>query len=55
LDDDLKACNAELNAPNDIRRAGGVQTDQTVKPGEPVAVELEDGTRLDVSVRDADE
>lgn len=30
---------------------GGIQTDQTVKPGEPVAVELEDGTRLEVSVR----
>lgn len=29
---------------------GGIETDQIVKPGEPVAVELADGTRLEASI-----
>lgn len=43
----------ERAALNEIQRAGGIQTDQTIKPGEPVAVELDDGTRLEVSVHPA--
>lgn len=33
---------------------GTVHTDQLVKPGEPIGVELEDGTRLEVRVHPAD-
>ena len=54
VDSDQRAYDAELNAVKDLRRARGVQTDQTVKPGEPVAVELGDGTRLVVTARRAD-
>ena len=32
-----------------ILRVGGIQTDQTVRAGEPVAVELDDGTPRGVS------
>ena len=45
-----KAEQKERDTEWDIDRVGGIQTDQTVRAGEPVAVELDDGTRLEVSV-----
>lgn len=33
---------------------GAVHTDQIVKPGEPISLELEDGTRLEVTVHSSD-
>jgi beta-lactamase regulating signal transducer with metallopeptidase domain len=46
-----RACDKEAAAIKQILRVGGIQTDQTVRAGEPVAVELDDGTRLEVSVQ----
>lgn len=37
-----------------VASVGAVQTNQSIKPGERVAVELDDGTRLEVLVRAAD-
>lgn len=48
-----RARDEESAAIKQILRVGGIQTDQTVRAGEPVAVELDDGTRLEVSVRAA--
>jgi beta-lactamase regulating signal transducer with metallopeptidase domain len=45
-----RAYDKEAAMKKQARRAGGVSIDQTIKPGEPVAVELDDGTRLEVSV-----
>jgi beta-lactamase regulating signal transducer with metallopeptidase domain len=47
---DQKQLDAETAMLNKLTHTGGSETDQIVKLGEPVAVELADGTRLEVSV-----
>ncbi|HEY2586173.1 MAG TPA: M56 family metallopeptidase [Tepidisphaeraceae bacterium] len=51
VDNWQKRVDTETAVVNKLAHAGGSETGQIVKLGEPVAVELADGTRLEVSVR----